>query len=484
MIVQPPELGAPSADLIPNNGRWRRSLRLQPYDTSTPEGRSAERNRRIAWSIAVSIAARGVSIAVGFITVPLMVAYLGAERYGMWLTLSSIVAILGPLDLGIGNGLRQLVAKANGDEDDALARRGVSTALILLCAVALVMLVVAPILGAVIPWASVYNVSTPLAVAEAGPTTVVLLSLFAIGLPLSVVGVVQAARQSAYLTSVWSIAGGLASIAGLLLVIASQGGLPVLVLAFSGAALLAALLNMGLYFGRQARAIAPRVRDFSSTLTRPLLTTGMVFLVLQVAGLVGYEIDNLVIAQVLGPTYVQQYAIPMKLFMLAPAIVAVGLMPLWPAYREAITRGDASWVHRTLTRSLRVTFGVNVAAAIALVILGPFILNVWVGDAVTTSPALLVCMGMWAVAFSMSAALAMLLNAANAIRVQAALAVMMATGNAILSIVLVGSIGIIGAVIGSLVAQAIFILIPFAWYVPRVLARITASAESGESFGL
>lgn len=477
MIQPPPDLLSTAPELVPGQRDWRHSLRLRPLDTSTPEGRAGERNRRIAWSIAISIVARGILIAVTFITIPLMVGYLGAERYGMWLTLSSLVAILGPLDLGVGNGLRQLVSEANGRDDIEMARRGISTAAVILSGIALVVLLVAPVLGIAVPWAAVYNVSTPLAVEEAAPTTVVLLALFAIGLPLSIVGVVQAARQSAYLTSAWSIVGGLGSIAMLLIVIASGGGLPVLVLAMTGSALVVAFINSGVYFGRQARSIAPRLRDYSPTTVRPLLTTGMLFLVLQVAGLIGYEIDNLVIAQVLGPEYVQQYAIPMKLFLLTPALLSPALMPLWPAYREAIGRKDSAWVRQTLRRSLRITFGVNVAAAALLVILGPMILEAWVGSAVSTTPALLVCMGLWAVAFSMSAALAMIINAANGIRVQAILAIMMASANAILSVLLVSMIGIVGAVIGSLIAQVVFILIPFTWYVPRLLKSVMGPTE-------
>ena len=85
----------PRTSLIARLVRWRSFLRLRPFDTSTPEGRSAERYRRIAWSTLLSTVARLVGLATSFISVPLVVGYLGSERYGMWLTMSSLVAALG-----------------------------------------------------------------------------------------------------------------------------------------------------------------------------------------------------------------------------------------------------------------------------------------------------------------------------------------------------------------------------------------------------
>lgn len=91
----------------------RRYLRLRPFDTSTPEGRSAERSR-IAWSTLLAGVGKVISMGTGFISVPLVIGYLSDDQYGMWLTMSSLVAVLGPLDLGIGVGLLTILSDADG----------------------------------------------------------------------------------------------------------------------------------------------------------------------------------------------------------------------------------------------------------------------------------------------------------------------------------------------------------------------------------
>lgn len=462
-------MGEPSGTAAP---RWWQHLQLRPFDTSTAEGRSAERYRRIAWSSALGATARAVAMAVSFIAVPLLVSYLGVERYGMWLTIGSLVAVLGPLDLGIGYGLLTTVAEAHGQDDRARARKAVSTALLLISLIALVAGAALLLLGPLIPWADLFNVSSALAMEEAAPTAYVLLGLFIIGLPLGIVGTVQSAYQSSYVASLWGIAASAASLVALVAAIAHGAGLPMVVLALVGTGVLAAFLNGVVLFGWQRPWLRPRFRDFDARTGRTLLRLGLLFVVLQLAGLAAYQLDNLVIAQIMGAEAVPQYAIPLKLFIVAPTIVSFALAPLWPAYREALARGDHAWVRLTLKRSIWWALLINVPVSLILVVTGPAILRVWVGPEITTTLMLLAGLAAWTIMNSFVGPLAMFLNGANAVAFQAACAVVMAIANVIISVLLVQRIGVAGAVYGSLIAQLLFVLIPSAFYVPRLLARM------------
>jgi O-antigen/teichoic acid export membrane protein len=461
-----------SAALIGRLSLWRRLLRLRPYDTASPEGRSAERYRRIAWSTLLSTVARVVSLATSFISVPLVVGYLGSERYGMWLTMSSLVAALGPLDLGIGLGLLTVVSDAYGRDDRQAARRAISTAAAMLSLIASLAAVVFAIAYFLIPWARVFNVISPTAASEAGPAAAVLFGAFAIGLPLGIVGQVQLAHQSGYISSSWAIAGNLGSFALLLTVIALHGSLPVLMLALTGVGLLAASLNGYFLFRRHRPWLMPRLRDVDLHTARPLLKTGTLFLTLQIAGLVAYQLDNFVISQIMGAKAVPEYAIPAKLFMLAPTLLGFVLTPLWPAYRESMARGDTAWVKRTLRRSIKLAAIVNIPYAAVMIVAGPTLLHLWVGSAVHPTLLLLVGLGLWTMMNTLNGPFAMLLNGANIVGFQAVCSILMAVGNVTISILLVQRIGVSGAVYGSVIAQVVFILVPEIWYVRRLLRRL------------
>jgi hypothetical protein len=75
-------------------------IRFKPFDTSTESGRSKERYRRVVLTAGSSFINKGVTAVTGLISVPLTVHYLGAERYGLWMTISSTIAFLTFADLG------------------------------------------------------------------------------------------------------------------------------------------------------------------------------------------------------------------------------------------------------------------------------------------------------------------------------------------------------------------------------------------------
>ena len=62
--------------------------------------------------IVFNVAIKGLSILLGLITVNIYLSYLGSSNYGLWITISSIASWAAMGDLGIGNGLRNELAKA------------------------------------------------------------------------------------------------------------------------------------------------------------------------------------------------------------------------------------------------------------------------------------------------------------------------------------------------------------------------------------
>jgi len=97
------------------------SLRRRPGELETASDRSHERYRRAALSGSTMLLGRVLSAVSSLLTVRLTFHYLGAERYGMWMTISSVVLMLGSADLGLSNGLVNLIADAAGRGDERRA---------------------------------------------------------------------------------------------------------------------------------------------------------------------------------------------------------------------------------------------------------------------------------------------------------------------------------------------------------------------------
>ena len=78
-------------------------------------------------NIIASFFIKGISIAISLILVPLTINYINPSRYGIWLTLSSIVGWFSFFDIGLTQGLRNKFAEAKAKGDDNLAQIYVST---------------------------------------------------------------------------------------------------------------------------------------------------------------------------------------------------------------------------------------------------------------------------------------------------------------------------------------------------------------------
>src|SRR5450755_3156336 len=79
------------------------------------------REGRIAAAAASGAVARVLSSLLTLLSLPLAVRYLGAERFGVWATIASTVALLNLLDLGIASTLTNHLARANALGDKPYA---------------------------------------------------------------------------------------------------------------------------------------------------------------------------------------------------------------------------------------------------------------------------------------------------------------------------------------------------------------------------
>jgi O-antigen/teichoic acid export membrane protein len=453
-----------------------RYLRIRPFDTETQEGRAAERYRRAAWSTVAAIFARVAALLATLATIPLALSYLGTERYGLWVTISSVTGMLVFADFGLGNGLMNAVSDAYGHDDRAAAERAVSSAFFMLTAVALGVLVVFAFVFPMVPWATALNVNGPTAVAEAAPTVGVFVLCFLINLPLGLVQRVQLGLQEGYVGSMWAGAGSVLGLVSMIVAMLDHLSLPWLVLALTGAPVATTALNALLLFWRRHADLRPSWRLASTQAARHLMRLGFLFFILQLAVAVAYQSDVVVAARMLGPDAAAEYAVVLRLFFLAPTFLSMMFLTLWPAYGEAIARGDAPWVRATLKRS--VALGAIVSGGISLVLLvfGAQILKLWVGPLFDPPFLMLLGMAIWAVVNTVFNAISMLFNGASVIGFQVVVASTMAVTSIGASILLARAIGLPGIIWGTVLSYVVVSALPMALYLPRLLARLDRDA--------
>lgn len=440
------------------------------------EGRSRERNRRVALTAVTSGATMMVNLATPLITVPLALRYLGTEQYGLWVTITSFSALLGFSDLGLGQGLVNSVSELNAQGDKDAARRDVASAFYALSLIVVVLGLVFAAIYPAVSWPEVFNVSSLEARGLAGPSMAVLVAVTLVGVPIGIGQRVRLGFQEGYRVNAWTTLGGIGSLVGLVIVIALEAPLYWLVFAGTVGPLVGSVLNSVAVL-RDRPWLRPRVRDVTTRGIRRLAGFGMLFFIVQSASLVAFQSDSLVIAQILGADAVTQFAVPAKLFMLIPAFIGLPLVPLWPAYREALERGDHEWLIRTLYRSIVLAGLVALAGATVLVVVGTPLIQFWAGNEVIASVSLLIPLGLYVLLLSVGVAVGMYFFAANHVVFLAITALSTVLVNLAVSIVLTRRVGVAGPAWGSVVGITLS-LIAQLWFMRRKLQAMSPPTET------
>ncbi|RZK33312.1 MAG: hypothetical protein EOO61_15525 [Hymenobacter sp.] len=363
------------------------------------EVRSGDLRRRrllaVIQGAVTSLGGKLVGVLVSFLSVPLTIGYLGSERYGAWITMASLLAWLQLTDFGVGNGLTTAVSTAYGQDRPDLVRKHVANAMAMLTVVAALTGVIATVVWPFINWNSLFGLTDPSAQAEIGPAVAVALVIFLLQFPLSVPNRIYGATQEGRIGNYWVIIGSILSLASLLMVSQTKGGLVLLVLAISGTWLLVNIVNAIWLFGWHKPDLAPSLRDIDLPALRALCDIGGKFFLIQIMALVTMQTDTLVISHFLGAAQVPSYSLTYSLFNYTTLPQSIVLSYLWAAYSEAIARNDTAWVRRTFHINLAAGLGFTTLAMIVLVWIAQPFVHWWSGGRVTPPSNLVHWMAAW-----------------------------------------------------------------------------------------
>jgi O-antigen/teichoic acid export membrane protein len=441
------------------------------------DARGARRQRLARISSIASVLAKLVTAGTSLVTVPLTLHHLGSERFGLWMTIGSLVALLSFADFGLGNGLVNAVSEALGKDDRTAARRLISNALIMLSVVAVGTIVVLLPIAWVVDWASFFLLESDLAVSE----TPLALSVFALCFAFNVVGGVaqraQLALQYGYLNALSNGSGALLGLLGVLLVIWLGGGLPWLVLALLGAPVATNLLIGIWFFMFYQRDLLPRFGDLNFGVMTRLISIGALFFLLQFAAAISYASDNVIGARFVGVTAVGEFAAAAKLFGVLTFLVAAILAPLWPAYAEAIARGDLRWVRSTLRRSTLQILTLTLVGSALMVVFFDTLMQAWLRQQPPISIWLVLGLAGWTVVGAVGNCVAIFLNGALIIREQVILASTFSLSCITLKILLTEQFGLTALPWVTTILYIFIVIIPYFLILPQIMRRLDAKSR-------
>jgi O-antigen/teichoic acid export membrane protein len=400
-----------------------------------------ERSVRIRKHVTISVLAKGIGMAAGLLIVPLALKYLGEDRYGIWLTISSVTGWFTFLDLGLGNGLRNRFAEAKAKGEPEKARRYVSTAYFLIAGIAAGAILLFLLIHPFVPWGELFN-----AEGFSGPVSELMrwvFILFFLKFAFEPISKVILGDQRPGLNVSMRTAARLSVL--ILLTVLTWTDTDSLVLFGSSVqginALLPFLVGIVLFSGRY-KVYRPALAQVDLSLSRDLLGLGVKFFVMQLAAIVIFATDHMIITTLFGPSEVPAYHIAFRYFTIALVFFRIATNPYWSAYTDAYKKGELDWVRRATRRQLLLWGGLCAGVLLMLILSGP-VYRIWLGEERPDMPFTLnLFMAGWIVLSSFTTIFGNFLNGVGKVRLSMWHSIVFMILNIPLSIVLADHLGL------------------------------------------
>jgi len=338
--------------------------------------RSIEAKKNIVGSFLIKVANMGISL----LLVPITINYVNPTQYGIWLTLTSMVAWVALFDVGLTQGLRNKFAEAKASKDKELARTYISTTYYYVALIFALIGILSISASYLVDWRSLIN--APLGSEnELRYLVVIVISYFCLQFIFQIIKVVIISDQKPALASLIELFGQVIVLGIVwLLTHFTAGSLVYLGLAIGVTPVLVLIVANLYFFGGRYYEFRPSLAYVKKEYASELMTMGGKFFVLQLASMIQYSTTLFLIAHYFDPESVTSYNIAYKYFVSLQAIFMIFLTPLWSSTTDAYFMKDYNWILKVIEKYLLLLIPFAIAGILMLVFADD-VYHLWLGDA-------------------------------------------------------------------------------------------------------
>lgn len=378
----------------------------------------SERSKEAVKNIALSLVGKAVSVLCSLLIVPLTINYVNPTQYGIWLTLSSIIAWVGFFDLGMGNGFRNKFAEAKAKGDLLLARKYLSTTYFSISSIVLAVGVIGVICNCFIDWSTVLNIE-PIYSEELSKVFLIIFGFFCLNMIASIAGTLLVADQKPGIQGIIGSLGNFISLVVIyILTKVSQGSLINLALYFAGIPCIVWIVaSLYFYVFTPYKEIMPSIKYYDSSLLKDIIGLGFQFFIIYLCMILIFQIVNIVISREIGPEAVTEYNVAYKYFSVSHMIIMIIVNPFWSAFTDAFQKKDYEWM-RNVKKKLEIIWLLSNIAVIAMLVISAPVYNFWIGNDVTISFSVSLMLALFVISDNLAAAYISMINGIGYIKIQ------------------------------------------------------------------
>lgn len=331
-------------------------------------------------SIILMLIIKGLGILINLAFVPLLIDILNTEKYGIWLTVTTLSGWLAFFDIGLGHGLRNKLSESISKGDYELSKQYVSTTYVALFFIVLILVIIQFIFTPMINWASVLNAPQEMNMELTLLVTWIIFLVCIQFLFKLITSVMLALQMPAFSSLVVTLGQFLAFI---VIYSATHSNLDLSLLQLgiiiSLSPIIILLISTLFIFAGKYKMYAPSFSAFRKELIHPVLLLGTRFFSIQITALILFQSDNIIIAHVAGPESVAEFNIAYKYIGIINMVFAIITIPYWSATTEAYFKNDFKWIRQTI-QTLNKYWMIMLLSGVLMIICAPFFYHLWMGD--------------------------------------------------------------------------------------------------------
>lgn len=411
----------------------------------------------IKFSIITNMMMKPISMVIGLLYTPLLLNYLGKEKYGVWVTILSIVNWITTFDVGLGNGLRNTLTAELLQEEYEEARKSISTAYIGLTSVVTLIFVCGICVGQFLNWNSILNTDIYIV-----PVLLISFTFICINFILAIQNNCYYAIQKSEVVALIGVLVQVVNLTGVycLSKISTENSLVYMAI-LTGMSGFIMYVCFTIRLWKRAKYFVPSVKQFCKKKLKKICSLGVKFFLIQIAALILFTTDSLLIANIYSPSEVTPYNTVYKVFGIVHSVFAAILVPMWSRFTVAKEQNDYEWMKNMIKKMQFVWLLFSFGLIILVPIYQP-LSDLWLGQRLDYTSGLVFMMAIYYIAFMYSGMYSTVLNGLGDINVQLVCAIVSAISNIPLSIFFAKTCGMgltgicLGTIIGMLFGNVIF----------------------------
>lgn len=422
-------------------------------------------SRRVARSTVSNYIGKIIMLGTGFLLTPFILHTIGPVDFGLWALTSSVVGYGALLDLGIAGAVIKYVAEHRATGDMAQASRMVATALSLYTGLGVLAVVLTVALAPIFP--NLFNIP---ASARSTATWLLLLSGIGLGIsiPASTTTAVLRGLQRFDVVSLLSIVATLLAAASNVVMLLLGTGIVGMIAASLPLTLLMQIPSV-MFIRRLAPGLDFGWRGARRQLVRPVLSYSLAVFGINAGVQLQTKTDEIVIGATLPVSSITPFTIARGLSEVARILTDQFMKVLLPLASELNAEKDMARLRSLYKASSRLTLVIFVPVACVLVILAPFILSVWIGPGYAGYGNLVLILTVAGLVETSQWPAGSILQGIARHRLLALMSIGSGVLNLLLSVALVGPLGLTGVALGTLIPTLVVALGFILPYTLRVL---------------